>query len=256
MKISMLSAVALVLLAHAVPANAQTGDLKIRFQFGGDAPKQSKINATADAAFCGKQDLLDESLIVNPENKGIKNVILAIYTGRGGSKLDPVAPGKKEITLANEKCRFEPRVVIAQTGDILKITNPDSVGHNANLQFFNNEAKNPMIPPNQDVVVELKESEPGIVEVRCNIHPWMKASLLVLEHPYAAVSDENGDVVIKGIPVGKHVFRANHETGKIQDVSVEGKKEEWSRSRFELEIKPGMNDLGTVVIPAASFSSN
>ncbi len=252
----MLSAVAVVLLlAHVVPANAQTGDLKVKFQYGGDAPKQGPINATADAAFCGKQGLMDESLIVNPENKGLKNVILAIYTGRGGSKLDPVDPAKNELTLANAMCRFEPHVLISQVGDVLKITNEDPVGHNANLQFFNNAAKNPMIPPNQEVVVELTESEPGIVEVRCNIHPWMKALLLVLDHPYAGVSDENGEVVIKGIPVGKHVFRANHESAKIEKVSVNGKDDEWGRSRFEFEIKEGMNDLGTVILPAASFSN-
>ncbi len=118
---------------------------------------KAPINATADAAYCGKQGLLDESLIVNPENKGLKNVIVQVYTGRGGSKLDPVAPAKKEVTLANDKCRFEPHVVIAQVGDTLKITNPDPIGHNANLQFFNNAAKNPMIPPNQEFVVELTE---------------------------------------------------------------------------------------------------
>ena len=252
----MLSAIAIALCIHAVPTYAQTGDLKVRFQFGGDAPKQKPINATADGAFCGKQGLKDETLIVNPDNKGIKNVILAIYTGRGGSDLDPVAPAKRELVLANKNCRFEPRVVIAQTGDVLKITNPDAVGHNANLQFFNNDAKNPMIPPNQDVSVELKESEPGIVEVRCNIHPWMKALLLVLDHPFAGVSDENGEIVIKGIPVGEHVFRANHEAGRIDKVSIDGKDEKWSRSRFEFEIKPGMNDLGTVVIPADALSAN
>ena len=253
MKISMLSVVAVALLAHMVPVSAETGDLKVRFQYGGDAPKQTPVNATADGAFCGKQGLLDESLIVNPENKGIKNVILAIYTGRGGSKLDPVDPAKNTITLANSGCRFEPHVVIAQVGDTLKVTNPDPVGHNANLQFFNNAAKNPMIPPNQEVLFELTESEPGIVNVSCNIHPWMKALLLVVDHPFAGVSDDNGEVIIKGIPVGKHVFRANHESGKIEKVTVEGKGEQWERSRFELEIKPGMNDLGTVVLPADAF---
>jgi plastocyanin len=251
----MLSVVAVALFAHMVPVNAETGDLKVRFQYGGDAPKQGPVNATADGAFCGKQGLLDESLIVNPENKGIKNVILAIYTGRGGSKLDPVDPAKNTLTLANMGCRFEPHVVIAQVGDTLKVTNPDPIGHNANLQFFNNAAKNPMIPPNQEVLVELTESEPGIVEVRCNIHPWMKASLLVLEHPFAGVSDDNGEVVIKGIPVGKHVFRANHESGKIEKVTVKGEGEEWGRSRFELEIKPGMNDMGIVVLPADAFNN-
>lgn len=256
MTIRKLIATACLLMVPPVVSAQETGDLKIRFQYGGDPPTQGEVKVTADVAFCGKQGLMDESLIVDSDSKGLKNVVLQLYTGRGGSKIDPVAPAKREITLDNDSCRFEPHVVIAQVGDVLKVVNSDSVGHNANLQFFNNAAKNPMIPPNQDVKVELTDSEPGIVEVRCNIHPWMKALLLVLDHPYAGVSDQKGEIVIKGIPVGDHTFRVNHESARIGEVTVDGKSEKWSRSRFEFEIKPGMNDLGTVVIPADSFSTN
>jgi plastocyanin len=246
----MLFAVTLVMLAYAVPADAQTGDLKIRFQYGGDVPKQNPINATADAAFCGQKNLMDESLVVNPENKGIQNMIVAAYTGRGGSKFDAVAPAKNELTLANKDCRFEPHVVIAQVGDTLKITNPDPIGHNANVGFLMNTAFNQLIPPGQEIDVELKEAEPAAITVTCNIHPWMKAYLVVTDHPYAAVSDENGEIVIKNIPVGKQVFRANHDSLSVKEVSVNGKDEEWDRNRFEVDIKPGMNDLGTVIVPA------
>ncbi len=255
LKISMLSAVALVFVTCSAPAGAQTGDLKVRFQYGGDSiPDQSAINATADAAYCGKQDLKDEALIVNPDNQGIKNVILAVYTGRGGSKLDPVEPPKNELVLANKSCRFEPHVVIAQAGDTLRITNPDPIGHNANVGFFENDAINPLVPPGGEVSVELKSPERGMVPVTCNIHPWMKATLVVLDHPYAGVTDENGEVVIKGIPVGTHVFRANHENNRIGKVTVDGKEQEWRAGRFEVEIEPGMNEL-SVVLPAEMFSN-
>ena len=104
--------------------------------------------------------------------------------------------------------------------------------------------------------MELTESEPAPIPVDCNIHPWMKSFVVILDHPFAAVSDENGDLMIKGLPAGQElVFRANHEAGRINDVTINGKDEEWSRSRFELEIKPGLNDLGTVVIPADSLSA-
>ena len=245
----MFPAIAFVLLAYAVPASAQTGDLKIRFQYAGDAPKQAAINATADGAFCGPKNLVDESLIVNPDNKGIKNMIVAVYTGRGGSKLDPVESASKEVTLANKDCRFEPHVVVAQVGDKLKITNPDPIGHNANVGFLMNTSFYQLIPPGQEIDVELKEAEPAAITVSCNIHPWMKAYLVVLDHPYVGVSDDNGEVVIKGLPVGKLVFRANHDVLSVKEVAVNGKDEKWDRNRFEVDIKAGMNDLGTVTVP-------
>jgi len=247
---SLFSFASVLCLAFCSTANAQTGDLKVRFVFGGAAPVPSLVNVDKDVEYCGKHDLKNERLVVNPDNKGIKNVVLYVYTGRGGSKLDDVAPANKTHTLANDKCRFEPHIVIAQTGDTLKVTNPDAVGHNANLGFFNNKQQNFTIPAGQEKSVELKESEPAPIPIDCNIHPWMKSYIVVLDHPFAAKSDENGDLVIKGLPAGELVFRVYHEAGGIKEVKVNGKDEEWSRSRFKLDIKPGMNDLGTVTIPA------
>ena len=228
---------------------AETGDLKIRFELDGDLPEQKEIDVNKDVQFCGKHKLMDETLVVNPKNKGIKNVVVYVYTGRGGSKLDDVEPAGNTHELVNQDCRFEPHIVIAQTGDTLKVTNPDDVGHNANLSFFNNKQQNLMIPATQEKDVALEKSEPAPIPVDCNIHPWMKAYVVVLDHPFAAVSDENGEMTIKGLPAGEElVFRAYHESGSIKEVVIGGKKDEWKRSKFEMEIEPGMNDMGTVVV--------
>ena len=255
LKNSILVASALCLFLGSVTAEAQqVGDLKIRFEYGGDAPAPKPANVNKDVAFCGKTKLMDETLVVNAENKGIANVVVYVYVSRrGGSKIDPVPPRNETVTLANDKCRFEPHIVLAQTGDTLRVTNPDDVGHNANLQFFNNQQQNFLIPAKQEKSVKLEQSEPAPIPVDCNIHPWMKARVLVLDHPYAGVSDANGDMLIKGLPAGELVFRVNHEAGSIKEVTVAGKKTIWDKSRFEVDIKPELNDLGTVVIPAESF---
>ncbi len=244
-----------VLLAITLTTTAgadETGDLKIRFQYDGKAFTPKPIDVNKDVEFCGKHGLLNEALVINKENNGIKNVVVYVYTGRGGSKLAKSEPANNTHTLANENCRFEPHILITQTGDTLKVTNPDPVGHNANINFFNNKAQNVMVPSGQEQSIALEKDEPAPIPVDCNIHPWMKAYVLVLDHPFAAVSDENGDLTIKGLPAGKKelVFRVYHEAGAINEVEIDGKKEDWKRSRFEVEIKPGMNDLGTVVVPA------
>ncbi len=238
-------------------ASAETGELKIRFEYGGDAVAAGDVDVNKDVAFCGKNKILNEKLLINKDNKGVKNVIVYVYDGRGGSKLDKYPEVNNKHTLANSQCRFEPHIVIAQAGDTLDVTNPDAVGHNANLNFFNNKAQNPTIPSGQKVTVEMPEAEPAPIPVDCNIHPWMRAYVVVLKHPFAAVSDENGLMTIKGLPVGKKlVFRAFHEAGSIKEVKVDGKSTEWKRSRFEVDIKAGLNDLGTVVLPDGSLTAN
>ncbi|WP_164102954.1 methylamine utilization protein [Candidatus Laterigemmans baculatus] len=235
---------------------AETGTLKAKFVYGGAPPSPPAIDPNKDQAFCGKHPLVDESLLVNKENNGIQNVILYVYTGRGGSKLPKSDPSNDTHELANDKCRFEPHVVIAQAGDTLKVTNPDAVGHNANLNFFANNPQNFTIPPGGEKEVKLEEAEPAPIPVECNIHPWMKAYVVVLDHPYAAVSDKDGVLTIEGLPAGEELnFRIAHEAaaGSIDEVKINGKTEKWRRNRFDVKIKPGMNDLGEIEIPAEAF---
>lgn len=231
------------------------GDLKMQFVFDGDVPAPSPIDVNRDAEFCGKHNLSDESLVVNPKTKGIKNVVVYVYTGRGGSDLPESAPKNATHELANKNCRFEPHIVLTQVGDKLKVTNPDPVGHNANLNFLKNDAANLMIPASQEKTVELKESEPAPIPVECNIHPWMKSYVVVLDHPYAAVSDEDGVLVIKDLPNEELNFRVYIEAadGALDEVDVNGKTQEWKRNRFDVEIKDGVNDMGVVKIKPAQL---
>lgn len=249
----------MLLMLGGVPAFAETGDLKVRFEYGGEPPAPGPVNVDKDVEFCGKHNLKSEKLLVNDRNKGIQNVLVYVYTGRGGSDLPKVDPANDTHTLANSQCRFEPHVLIAQTGDTLKITNPDDVGHNANLNFFINTAQNFTIPPKQAKEVVLEEPEPGPIPVDCNIHPWMKAHVLVLEHPFAAKSDENGELIIKGLPAGEELtFRVWIEAaeGAIGEVMVDGEELDLGRrNTFEYEIEPGVNDMGTVVVPADALSA-
>lgn len=254
LKTSLLTCLVITLASLGAMSGADAADLKVRFVYEVDAPAREKINTDKDAAFCGKHELFNEELIVG-EDGGIKNVVLSIYTGRGGTDLDDLGDIKEagnKHTLANDKCRFEPHVLVLQKGDSLEITNPDAVGHNANLGFFENKQQNLNIPSKQSVTIELPKSEPGATPVDCNIHPWMKAYLLVLDHPFGAISDDNGELTIEGLPDGEElVFRVFHEKGSIKSVTdkATGEEKKLKRARFEITLKPGMNDLGTWVVP-------
>jgi len=231
--------------------DAKTGQLKIRFEYGGDPPAQKKIDSKGE---CGKANVVEEKLIVNQQNKGIKNVIVYLYTGRGGSKIAPTDPPKNVVKLTNENCRFEPHILIARAGDTIQVGNADKFGHNTNLNFFANRALNVIIPAGQTKDVPVDKPERGPIPIDCNIHGWMRAYVVVLDHPFVAASDDNGELTIDNLPAGgKLVFRAFHEAGRISEVKIGGSDETWKRSRFEVEIRPGENDLGTVVIPAEAL---
>jgi len=237
--------------------SAQDATLKMRFVYDGIPPSAGTINPNKDQDFCGKHDIPNEKLIVNSENKGIQHVIVHVYTRSSGDDLPKTSPGTTTHELANDQCRFQPHIVIAQTGDKLKITNPDPVGHNANLNFIRNTQQNLMIPAGQEKVVDLKEEEPAPIPVECNIHPWMKAYVVVLEHPFADVSDSDGNIEIKGLPAGKEItFAVRYEGGKLDEVKVGGKETDWKRQRFEVDLKAGENDMGEILVPASALSAD
>jgi plastocyanin len=254
MRCSLFLSIALALLTS--PLFAETATLKMRVVYGGAAPDAGEIKPTKDEAFCGMHKIINDKLLVNSENKGIQNAVMYVYTGsRGGTKLKNIPAGKNAThVLDNKGCMFAPHVVVLQVGDTLRVTNSDAVGHNANLNFLKNDPANPTIPPGGKYEAKLASDEPAPIPVDCNIHPWMRAYVVVQEHPYVGVSDKDGNLVIEGLPTGDVTFRFFHESVKsMEDISVAGKKETWKSNRVEVKLKAGENDLGEVTIPAGNF---
>ncbi|EMI15900.1 putative secreted protein [Rhodopirellula maiorica SM1] len=236
-------------------SEATGGDLTLRIQYDGELPVPEAIQVDKDAEFCGQHPLIDESLLVNPQDRGIKNVVVYLDTGRGGSEVAKVPPLNRTHTLTNKHCRFDPHIVLMQAGDTLQITNSDSVGHNANISWFRNPASGLLIPRNGVRRMKLDLPEPAAVPVECNIHPWMRAYVLVLEHRYVGVSDEHGKLVIRDLPEQELIFRLFVEsaTRPLGTVKVNGEPQNWSRNRFHYNIREGENALGTVTLTADHF---
>jgi len=61
--------------------------------------------------------------------------------------------------------------------------------------------------------------------VKCNIHPWMKAWIGVVSHPFFAVTGDDGTFTIKGLPPGTYTIEVVHEKygTSDQDITVGAK---------------------------------
>jgi hypothetical protein len=77
-------------------------------------------------------------------------------------------------------------------------------------------------PPIED---KFKRAE-TLIPVKCNQHPWMKANIGVLGHPFFAVSAKDGSYTIKGVPPGSYTLVFWHETKgeQTQQVTVAAKE--------------------------------
>lgn len=239
---------------------ADWGDLTGQFIYEGKSPAPEAIVPTKDPAVCGKGKLIDESLLVGAKGE-IKNVIVHVYLASGDATppihADYAKTAKDDVVLDNNQCTFVPHVSLLRTSQTLVLKDSDGIGHNTKIDFFSNSPINPILPAKTELKLtgKITAAERLPATVSCSIHPWMSARLVVQDHPYMAVSGDDGKFTIKNLPAGKWTFQFYHEkAGYVQDVTVGGKKESWKRGRVELTIKKGANDLGQIVIPASAFA--
>jgi hypothetical protein len=198
--------------------HAQWGNLKGRILLEGEVPKVKLLvkmgdKTVKDAEVCAAQDIPDESLVVDKDSKGIANV--AVWLAKKPEAIHPdlAQPAAKAVTINIKGARFAPHVAVVRTGQTLSCGNVDPIMHNShskplrNVQFNMGLAPNGGMPP-----FTFHRAEKVPFPVVCDIHPWMQAYVLVVDHPYAAITDNDGNFEIKSLPAGEHELKFWHET--------------------------------------------
>lgn len=214
-------------------ANAQWGDLKGQILLEGDIPKFNPLDtAGKDPAVCGVQPIVDEKLVVDPKSKGIANFI--IYLAKKPAMVHPslVKSPSPTVDFDQKGCRFLPHALLVRTDQQVVIKSDDDTAHNTHILPVRNDGENFIVTPKNREGVKMKllsKVEKVPTKVVCDIHPWMLAHWMILDHPYAAVSDENGNFEIKNLPVGTHEFLVWHEQAG------------WLEKKYAVDIKAGVN---------------
>lgn len=117
-----------------------------------------------------------------------------------------VKPPSKGVAMIQKKQTFIPSVLPVVKGTKVFLPNKDTVFHNAFSLSKGNAFDLGKYGPgkNPDVVM----NEPGLVDVFCNMHEQMHASIIVLEHPYHTLTDKEGGFSIKNVPEGSYEIKA------------------------------------------------
>jgi hypothetical protein len=235
------------------------GDLTGRFVYDGEPPERKPIHITADVEFCGGKNLLEEHLVVHPENRGVANVIVWLSLGRG--ETPPAVhesyadTARAEVVLDSVDCHFEPHVALLRTTQTLVLRNSDPIGDNAKIDTLSNPPINVTLPMHSEIKHQFTVEERLPARVSCGIHPWESGWLLIKELPYMAVSDEDGRFKIQNLPAGKWTFQIWHEqAGYVNQVTIDGQPTTWARGRVTVDIQSGENDLGNLLLAPPMFA--
>jgi hypothetical protein len=146
-----------------------------------------------------------ERLIVGPQG-GVANTIVYLKNISSGKAM--VLPEERRH-LDQKQCRYIPHILLVPKNGALSMQSSDATLHTIHMDgaaSFN-------LPfPFTNRVNERTMNTPGLVNLRCNGgHVWMNAEMMVVTHPYYAVTDESGQFEFTDVPPGTYQIVAWHE---------------------------------------------
>lgn len=138
----------------------------------------------------------------------------------------PASMATDQRVLDQRGCRYVPRAVGLMAGQPLIIRNSDGTNHNVHPRPVNNSGFNESQPARSADIVKTFSTPEEKIPVKCDLHPWMTASIYVFNHPCSGVSIEDGTYTIRNVPPGTYQMVFWHDKlGQFQVPVTVGPKE-------------------------------
>jgi plastocyanin len=178
------------------------------------------MSGNKDCAAKHADAVADPTVVVNDKGE-LANVIVSIKKEEG-QELGGEA-SKEAAVLDQKGCMYEPHVLAMMVGQEFKIKNDDEFLHNVHSLASTNPAFNFAQPNKDDGKAVEPMKAPEYFRVKCDVHSWMSAYIGVFEHPFFAVTKEDGTFSIpKGLKDGEYTVQFWHEK-YASDTPVEEK---------------------------------
>jgi plastocyanin len=174
-------------------------------RFTGAVPKAKPIT-TSDGSTIEHSDL-----IVDTKTKGLRYVMAVLEDAPAQTKVK----GAKPVLVDQVDWVFKPRVVAVQHGQAVRFENSQGVNHSVmavstvKANAFNVFVNSPL--------EHIFEPQKLPVVIGCSLHPWMRAWVYVVQHPWFAVSDEQGKFRIEKVPPGKYTLALVHPDTNLRE---------------------------------------
>jgi len=198
------------------------GSVSGRVTFSGTVPPARTIRMTADPFCAGQHEGgAKQSPVRAGTDGGLAEVVVHVKSGLGGS---PFAVLETPVVLDQRHCLYSPRVLAVQAGQPLEIRNSDNTLHNVHAVPERARGFNIGMPGAGRSAVR-KFNEPEVfVRIKCDVHPWMAAHVAVVDHPYFAVTGDDGRFELEGLPTGEYTVEAVHPSlgASSETVTVSG----------------------------------
>ena len=223
------SAVKLPSLVGKVHPSGDKGAIVGYVVYHGTPPKPKPINFGAEkvcADLSRGGPALYETLVVNP-NSTIKGTLVTIR----GKVAGDYAPPSQPAVIDQVGCIFTPHVLGVMVGQEVELRNSDPISHNIRGTPTRNQTFNNLFSSKTTSKTKFETPELGI-PIKCDIHFWMAGYIHVSQHPFFAVTGDDGAFIIPDVPPGDYKLLAWHETLKTQTLPLTVKPGEVTEVEF------------------------
>src|SRR2546421_1580997 len=194
-----------VTMAVAVPEPGHTAAIKGTVHYAGPPVEAKKLSVTVDQFVCGK-DKDAEELVLSPQ-RGIRNAVVSLASPPPGARWEfSTAP----VFLDQRQCVYIPRVTLVPAGGTVEFLNSDRLLHNIHSASRANTVFNRTQPRGRTIPITF--AKPEIVRISCDLHGWIRAWIVVIDHPFHVVTGSDGEFALDNIPPGKYALNVWHET--------------------------------------------
>jgi hypothetical protein len=206
-------------LASGLAGQGSYGAIKGRLVWGGEQVPpvrtlQEKGKSEKDPDVCAKnQSILSQELAVDPKTKGVAHGFAYLIRPNGSNPeaVRVLVAKAPKVELDQINCTFVPHSLPFHHSQTLVLKSSDPKNHNVRFSGFNNAGFNQILAPKGATETKLVAERVPIV-VACDIHNWMKAHLMVFDHPFFSTTGADGSFEIKGVPAGRQNLIVWQET--------------------------------------------
>ncbi len=197
------------------------GTIRGTVTLDGNASKLVPVKIGKDVAVCGASQSSCR-LSIGKKN-GVGESLVVLEGIRAGKAL-PAGPAP---VISQKNCTYVPHLVLVPNGSPLDIVNDDPVLHNVHVYEGEKGDKSIFniaqpIKGHHTTIKATLFTKPGIYRAVCDAgHPWMSAYVVVMDHPYYAVTDEDGHFVLDNVPPGTYKLKLWHEGVRVANTAME-----------------------------------
>ncbi len=142
--------------------------------------------------------------VLDSAGKPLEGAVVSLVSDAARRAVRPLP----EQEISQENKQFVPAVRVVTVGTLVRFPNRDSVRHH--VYSFSPTKKFEIKLYAGTPAAPVLFDQPGVAVLGCNIHDQMVGWVVVLDTPYFAQTNAQGQALLEGVPAGPHQLRTWH----------------------------------------------